>query len=508
MNRRRFLQTATGAVGAAALPRTASARTAHGPFEPEGTVDIPGAREAVVHHDNEVVYVATMDGFAAVDISTPDEPTVLAERRGVEVPGGGQLQQVQDLWPWEDRLIIAGPANGPGRSAGVALYDITRPEQPQRVGFFQTEFAIHNSYFTDGLAYLTDNRQGTTGLVIVDMTDDDPEAVGRWSLADADSANGQIPSALQSLHDVSVHDDTAYLSYWDAGVWIVDVSDPTAPAALSRTGQYDLSEVRGFDARSPNVEAFTTPGNAHFAQVNDDGTVLAVGREAWALDTSGDGLTGGPGGVELYDVSDKTAPRQLARIDPPASYSQQRDGWFTTAHNLDLTNDRLYTSWYYGGVKIHDISDPANPLELAWWRNPEEAVFWTARTAGDVFVASSINAANVVQNAPNTTREALYVFHDEAGRQADPPSLEAPSTGESGAGGDADTDTGADTDADDGDGDGGADDGTTDGEDIDGSAADDGDNGPGFTGGAALAGIGGLAYLLGRRASSSDDEQS
>jgi Uncharacterized conserved protein len=447
-----------------------------------------------------------MDGFTAVDITTPSEPTVLAERRGVDAPSGGQLRQVQDLWPWNDRLVITGPANR-GEPAGVALYDITSPEQPQRVGFFETEFAIHNSYFADGMAYLTDNRRGSTGLVIVDMTDDDPEAVGRWSLADADSANDQIPTALQSLHDVSVQDGIAYLSYWDAGVWIVDVSDPTAPTALSRTGQYDLSEVRGFDTRPQGVERFTTPGNAHFAQVNNDGTVLAVGREAWALERPEAGLTGGPGGVELYDVSDKTAPRQLARIDPPASYSQQRDGWFTTAHNLDLANDRLYTSWYYGGVKVHDISDPANPSQLAWWRNPEQAVFWTARTAGDVFVASSINAASVARNAPNTTREALYLFRDEVGRQTNPPSLEEPPTGRSGAGDDTDNDTDA-GDNDTNDNDNSADDERTNRGDTDGNATDGSDSGPGFTGGAALAGISGIAYLLKRRAGSSDDERS
>ena len=93
-------------------------------------------------------------------------------------------------------------------------------------------------------------------------------------------------------------------------------------------------------------------------------------------------------------MSDPTDPLQVGRIDPPSSPTgdQTRDGTFTTAHNVDFADGRLYSSWYYGGVQIHDVTDPADPSRLAWWQNHEEAKFWTAESVapGEYFVASDI----------------------------------------------------------------------------------------------------------------------
>ena len=479
MQRRRFLAAATGLTGASLLTGDTVAtggRVTHAEFEPSGSVDVPGAKEAVVHHDGDVAYVATGDGFAAVDIADPGDPTVISERRRIETDADELLGGIWDLRPSGDRLVVAGPANEPAAVSGFALFDISDPTQPEQVAFYPTEYAIHNCYFEDDTVYLTGSAAADRALVMVDVTADTPEEIGRWSLADADSANEAIPGLMQPLHDVSVQDGVAYLPYWDAGTWIVDVSEPADPSVLSRVGDFDLAQLREFAERSPVIETATTPGNAHYAQVNDDGTILAVGKEAWTVEGT-DGPIGGAGGVDIYDVSEKTDPSHLAHIEPPPSYSQRRSGWFTTAHNLDIAGDRLYTSWYFGGVKIHDISDPGNPTVAAWWRKPREASFWTARSAGDVFVASRLDASFIANSVPNTTREALYVFPDIAGRQHEPPSLEQPpGTANDPAGNAANS-----TDA----------------------AADDG--GAGFGAGAALAGAGTLSYLLARGRGS--DEQ-
>jgi hypothetical protein len=65
---------------------------------------------------------------------------------------------------------------------------------------------------------------------------------------------------------------------------------------------------------------------------------------------------------------------------------------------------------------IHDVSDPTSPERIAWWRNPDEAAFWTAQLAqvGEFFIASTHSIAG-------TERTALYTFPDRAGEQQDPP---------------------------------------------------------------------------------------
>jgi hypothetical protein len=115
-------------------------------------------------------------------------------------------------------------------------------------------------------------------------------------------------------------------------------------------------------------------------------------------------------------VGDETAPERRAHIAPPPSDDQTTSGQFTTAHNCDLDGDRLYVSWYYGGVSVHDVSDPADPAELARWRNSAETAFWTAQATDDAFIASSASLTDF-DAALAETREALYTFPDRAGTQ-------------------------------------------------------------------------------------------
>lgn len=123
-----------------------------------------------------------------------------------------------------------------------------------------------------------------------------------------------------------------------------------------------------------------------------------------------DRIVGGPGGVDLWDVSEPASPAHLATIDPPETDDPTFGGTWTTAHNLDLRDGVLYTSWYEGGVKRHDVRDPTAPVEESWWRDPE-TTFWTAQAAvpgpEGFFVASSA--------AEQGGRPALYTFPDHAG---------------------------------------------------------------------------------------------
>ena len=204
-----------------------------------------------------------------------------------------------------------------------------------------------------------------------------------------------------------------YLAYWDAGSFIVDVSNPDSPSFVGWVPGLTPQEIA---ADETTVQVAELPGNHHFVTVNADATLLAVGKEAW--DQEQTDRVGGPGGVELWDISDPTQPAKRSTIEAP---SGQRPGFSlpeTTAHNCDIHGDRLYTSWYNGGVKIHDIEDPENPTELVWWRTPEQTSFWTAQYATEeAFVASSITIGG------RSERSALFTFPNEPGTQENPPPL-------------------------------------------------------------------------------------
>jgi len=425
MHRREFLR---GVVGTTGLGTVAlgtgtgggvETATAHpGPYRPFGSVAVADATEAVPDANGEYAYVAAMDGFAVVDVRIPSDPQVVFEARDLLADREtGPLRGIQDVKVEGDRLVVAGPAD-PMRGdvlQGVLLYDVSDPADPEQVAFFETDYPIHNCFLRDGVVYLTARLSDRNALVVVDASGDDPTEIGRWSLADRDDRWLEVPTGLWTVHDVWVRDDRAYLSHWDAGLVVLDVSDPANPAFVSRFAGRSLDDLLAVPSDQSRAHVVALPGNVHYAMTDDAGELLALNREAWQA-----GGEGGPGGVELWDLSDEASPERLSTIDAPPSPDPTTSGVWTTSHNLDLVDGRLFTSWYQGGVKIHDVTDPSNPEEMAWWRKPGETAFWTAKRATPgVFVASSIG-----DYLGGVEGEAgLYTFPIEADEQKSPPTL-------------------------------------------------------------------------------------
>ena len=99
MHRRQFLQAGGGLVAATVLGRRASgAQSGNGSdsLEPLGSVEVAGATDCTVQ--GEFAYIAADDGVAVVDISQPDSPTVVAERRDIETGTGAPFRDVLDCW--------------------------------------------------------------------------------------------------------------------------------------------------------------------------------------------------------------------------------------------------------------------------------------------------------------------------------------------------------------------------------------------------------------------------
>ncbi|MFC3478131.1 LVIVD repeat-containing protein [Halobacterium litoreum] len=426
--RRRDVLRAT--VGAAALPLASSAVTARTQesYEPLGSVALEGTKEVVVGDDGTTAYAATTDGFAVVDVSDPANPEVLSKASSLLADReSGPMSGIYDVKVDGDTLAVVGPAN-PTREdtlQGMALYDVSDPELPERVAFHETDYAIHNSYLHDGVAYLTalsyDNvadpeQQARNPVVMVDISDPaNPEELSRWSIADHDEGWLDIFYYPRSNHDVYVQGDTLYIAHWDAGTWLVDVSDPQNPTYINDFGHYALEDLRERSRSELIAEGTEKPGNSHYVAVNDDATLLASGAESWDVEETEE--IGAPGGIDLWDISDPQNPEKLSFIEGPPTPDPTRGGVWTTSHNFDFHGDRLYTSWYRGGVKIHDVSDPANPEQIAWWRQPEQAMFWGAQyVSEEAFVAGNMQGSGDYATG-------VYTFPNRAGEQANAPAL-------------------------------------------------------------------------------------
>ncbi|MDS0277801.1 hypothetical protein NDI85_08340 [Halomicroarcula sp. S1AR25-4] len=415
MYRRTFLRRVGAAgVGAAAVTGAASghptptddgtARTPAGTptgRDTLGTLDLPGAHELVTSPDGHTAYVATGTGVAVVDVTTPTNPRRITHRTDLLADSAeGPMEEVQDLALRGDRLLVAGPAHPAEGAHGLVVFDVTDRQSPDRVVGYEVDTVVHNCDFDGRYAYLTANSRAGNPLLVVD-TETEREA-GTWSLFDADEAWRDVPGSLRPLHDVWVHGDRAYLAYWDAGTWILDVSDPADVSLVSRVRGRDPAALA--DVESPSVERSEPPGNDHFVTVNEDATLLGVGSESWDLDDDG---SGGPSGIELFDVTDETAPESVATIGPPPTSDPTPGGVLTTAHNFELTDGRCYAAWYNGGVTVHDVRDPASPREVFAWRDSETTSFWTAQRGAGCFLAANTNA-----NAGSAVTPGVYAFPD------------------------------------------------------------------------------------------------
>jgi len=382
---------------------------------PHATLTMEAAREAVVGPDGTTTYVATMEGFTAIDVSDPHDPTILHEVTDV-LPDheDGPLEGIQDLKIDGTELLVVGPAHPSSGLKAAVRFDVVDPGDPRMIGSHVTEYPLHNAFLQDGIAYLCGNGEPGNPLVTVEIGAESTE-LGRWSLFDRNDAWRDVPRQLRTLHDVWVQDDLAYLAYWDAGTYVVDVSDPASPSFVSRVRGPDPASLPIEPAYAIIRESVVPPGNDHYVTTNEDGTLLGVGSETWAFQGSG-----GPSGITFYDVSDPTSPVERGRIEPPPSDDPSQSGVWTTAHNFELVGEYCYSAWYQGGVRIHDVSDPTAPVEAYRWRESDAARFWTAQLAveGESFVAPTMGVPGDEDDGAekgdgeDETESGLYVFPD------------------------------------------------------------------------------------------------
>jgi hypothetical protein len=314
-------------------------------------------------------------GVDIVDISEPEEPEKIADTADYPDTSMEDMQAMQI----ESRDVLAiglqdcgnDPSPGVGKS-GLELVDISNPKKPRTLSFFDTNGisadsgGVHELDLTKtpndrvlallavpGLEALTadDAGQGGTGdLLIVDISDPTrPALVAEWGVL-GEPALGlslylgarQGSDRRTQLHSVRANKDgtLAYLSYWDAGVIVLNISDPAKPVFVGRTSfqpgeegnAHSVDEVRGgrilvqadedfspfepvfssnaFAGTRPSVEAEFTPPIADRPGREATGEVVHVGRGC-------PGLPGSPEDPYLASPAGKVAliERGACRFD-------------------------------------------------------------------------------------------------------------------------------------------------------------------------------------------------
>lgn len=355
----------------------------------------PEAISDVWAHRNHA-YLAGLGGTPVqiVDISDPRNPVAVATAPSPDPDCSLQDVKVATIntRAWSGDLMAVG---GEGCFTGLQLWDVTNPASPvllsAKAEFGEPEF-IHNLfiYQRGGKAYVAavsgfnEIFTGIGDVLIVDVTDPtNPVTVGDWGAGkDGGMAYGTPfatvppfppgsdctpPPGGQELcrgeffpavyaHDVWVNTrgTVAYISYWDAGLILLDISNPRRPRMI---GQGIEPPTFGSDE-----------GDAHVAVPAHGGDIVVVGDETYTDDPFGF--------ARVFDTSDATNPHQISAFATENTLNASAEDGLFSAHNVIVKRNWAYWSWYDDGIRVFDISNPTAVREVAAFSPGGGSSFW------------------------------------------------------------------------------------------------------------------------------------
>ncbi|MEL6795360.1 MAG: choice-of-anchor B family protein [Planctomycetota bacterium] len=265
-----------------------------------------------------------------------------------------------------------------GLRAATAFIDITDPYRPTILATFQgPESPWRDIKILDTYAYAV--SEGGGHIQVFDLAQADAGVV-------IDLGFTQF-FGRDTTHNLVINEDSGYLYRVgsDASLQVYSVGARGLPGSPTQP-----------------VETLIDPGfYVHDAQVVTYDAGPYAGREIGFLCTGG-------GPLRIWDLTDKENPFEISSINyPNRSYNHQGwldeerryfylndefdrrdgtwlhifnvedlenpvyvDGWLNgmraAAHNLYVRGDRVYASNYTTGLRVHDISDRENPVEIAW----------------------------------------------------------------------------------------------------------------------------------------------
>ena len=321
-------------------------------------------------HDDLLLVIHAKDMFAAAEFA--DERAYYKGALGQKV-GTAEAKRVRD---W---------------SAGLAVYDVSKPEVPRQIGFMAVEGGgIHRVWYVGGRwAYASVLLDGFTDYIFItiDLSDPaNPREAGRWWISGMNQAAGETPSwqptRRYGLHHPIVNGDTAYCAWRDAGMVVLDVTDRAKPKLVVHR---NWSPPYG--------------GGTHNCLPLPDRDLLVVLDEA-VLDHQEDGLKL----IWVFDNREPSNPVSIATFPTPNEDDYKAKGAHFGPHNIHenrpgsfVSSKLIFATYQNAGVRVFDISDAFAPKEAGAWVPPQPARLADTRP----------NRARIIQSAD--------VFVDRAG---------------------------------------------------------------------------------------------
>ena len=352
-------------------------------------------------------YQGNYEGVTIWDVRDPSNPTLAGQ---IECTGSQNDVTINDgilITSTDSRRTddgcksssvpspTAASPDPPGVWEGLKVWNVEDPTDPDLLTTVQTDCGSHTH---------TVLPEADRLLVYVQSYD---VGAGRTNCGTEDGANShdkisivEVPKDDPGSAEVIAEpvlfpdgggDATTGTRRATTGCHDITVYQKIGLAAGACTGEGAIIDIR--DPEDPKVLASVEDPNFAFWH---SATISQDGKKVLFTDELGGG--GGPecnptigpnrGADAIYDISDPANPQFLSYFKMPRTQNNSEN---CVAHNGNAIpipgRDVLVQSWYQGGISVIDWTDGTKPRELAWfdrgpWENQESPIrlagFWSS----------------------------------------------------------------------------------------------------------------------------------
>ena len=220
--------------------------------------------QIMVHRGYAYIGHIFSKGFTVVDVRDPSNPKVVKYVAAPPNTWTLHLQAFDDLLlVIHNKDMFAQPeladeknyykgsvdhhakqeSSGQNWSAGMAVYDISKPDDPKQIGFMPVAgTGLHRLWYVGGRwAYASALLDGFSDYILITIDMQDPKRpvlAGKYwlpgmNVAAGEKANWPTKNGRFGLHHAIIKDDIAYCSWRDACLAVVDVKDKANPKLIT-----------------------------------------------------------------------------------------------------------------------------------------------------------------------------------------------------------------------------------------------------------------------------------
>ena len=350
------------------------------PFETEGDFN------SDIAFENGYAFQGNYDGFMVWDVREPENPRLASS---VHCPGSQNDVTVNDgiLVTSTDSirnkaecdLNVSVPSTSPDYGAesnweGLRIFDVRNPYRPRYLAAVETDCGSHTHTAIperDRILIYVQSYDLGAGKANCDAAVDPHDKISIVAIPKGNPANARVVAEPVLFPDGG-NDGTAGTLRATTGCHDITVYQAVGLAAGACTGEGVIMDIR--NPVRPRVLANIEDTNFafwHSATFSNDGKKVLFTDELGGGGQAVCNTTVGPtrGADGIYDITDPANPRFLSYFKIPRAQTNTEN---CVAHNGNLIpnkkgRDVIIQSWYQGGVSVVDWTNGSKPKELGWF---------------------------------------------------------------------------------------------------------------------------------------------